>query len=327
MANLTGLRLARDRRDDGSPDPAWRRGRVYVCDQGHSSAVKAAAMLGFAKHQIVHVAADAAFRMDMTSLLAEMKNDPAPVAVVANAGSTNTGAIDPLNAIADLCAETGAWMHVDGAYGALAWADPRGRVLLDGIARADSLTLDPHKWLFAPFDIGCLLTRHERALEAAFDLRPEYLRDLPQERDTPSFAFRGFTLSRSLRAAKLWFGLKHHGAKWYAAAVTRAMDLARKASMEIASRPGFRVIHEPELSVVCFQAVAEGMDATALNAFNAEIAEAIVNSGDVMMSSTVLRGATCQRIVVLHPDTTWDDVLAAIDLTSKLREQALAARK
>ncbi|HSH45116.1 MAG TPA: aminotransferase class V-fold PLP-dependent enzyme, partial [Longimicrobiales bacterium] len=217
MANLTALVAARDARLGED----WRGGVLYTSSEAHSSVVRAARVLGFAEDRIRVLPADEAFRLDPAALADVVKRDRAaglrPFFVAANAGATSTGAIDPLPALADLCDREGLWLHVDGAYGGFAVLTERGASLLEGLDRADSVTLDPHKWLYQPFEAGCLLVRDGHDLLNAFRVGASYLQDTTLEAGTlpdageVNFGDRGPQLTREARALKVWLSVRSFG--------------------------------------------------------------------------------------------------------------------
>ena len=186
---------------------------VYVADQAHSSLARAARLLGFRSDQVRVLPTDERQRMRPEALAAAIDADAAagrePLFVAAAAGSTNTGAVDPLPEIAAICRERGTWLHVDGAYGAFAALCDRGAEALRGIELADSVTLDPHKWLYQPFECGALLVRDGRQLRRAFEIVPDYLKDAAVEQGEVNFCDLGLQLSRSSRAIKLWLSLRY----------------------------------------------------------------------------------------------------------------------
>jgi aromatic-L-amino-acid decarboxylase len=216
MANLSAIATAREARLGGS-DP---RAIVYCSDQTHSSMAKGLRILGFGADQKRTIATDGGFRLSIAALTAAIAEDRAagkvPFCVVANGGTTNTGAIDPLDGLADLCAREKLWLHVDGAYGAAAVITERGRSALAGLERADSITLDPHKWLFQPYELGCLLVRDASVLRDAFRVEDEdhadYLEDVTRHvQHDVNFYECGVQLTRSFKALKLWLSMRTFG--------------------------------------------------------------------------------------------------------------------
>jgi aromatic-L-amino-acid decarboxylase len=259
--------------------------------------------------------------MDAQSLARAMSEDRdrgrRPLFVCANAGTTNTGSIDPLEHIGDACREQGAWFHVDGAYGGFAAATPEGRARLAGIARADSLTLDPHKWLYCPMGVGCILVRDPSTLREAFRAHGEYLKDLPK--DEVNFLDFGPELSRPARALPVWMLLRSAGADAIRDQIEEDLRLARVAAKAIASDARFELVLEPELSVVAFRLRARpGESEEARAARDADLMERSLASGEVMFSTTRLRGRSALRLVVQNHRTTEDDVRRAVRVLQEL---------
>src|SRR5438093_6347876 len=176
-------------------------------------------VLGFRDEQICRIEADENYRLPLDKLAVQVASDREPFCVIANAGTTNTGAVDPLPELASFCKERGLWLHADGAYGAAAMLSARGRAALAGLELVDSLSLDPHKWLFQPFEIGCALLRERHLLRDVFRIMPDYLRDAHRLREEVNFADYGIQLTRSFRALKLWMSLKVFGAEAFRRAI------------------------------------------------------------------------------------------------------------
>ncbi|GMV03878.1 MAG: L-2,4-diaminobutyrate decarboxylase [Gemmatimonadota bacterium] len=305
-ASLDALVAARERA--GAPD----RPAVFMSDQSHSALERAARIVGVRPEGVVKVASDDAFRIRMDELeraVADARGRGfTPVAVCANAGATNTGAVDPLDAMADFCAREGIWLHVDGAYGGFAVLAEEGRSLFRGLERADSVTLDAHKWLFQPFEAGCLLVRDVRALESAFGVHPEYLQDTRLGMEHVNFADRGLQLTRSFRALKVWMSIQTFGLAAFRRSVARGMDFARRAGELVRASPRLELLSPPSLGVVCFRANPGGMDDGALEAFNEAIQNRVIRGGTAMMSSTRLKGTYALRLCIMAHNTRWSDV-------------------
>jgi aromatic-L-amino-acid/L-tryptophan decarboxylase len=225
-----------------------------------------------------------------------------PFAVVANAGTTNTGAVDPLDELADLCTEEGLWFHVDGAYGASAALCPAGREALAGMGRADSLTIDPHKWLFQPYEAGAVLLREPGLLERTFSISGEYLRDTFG--GEVNFRDRGIQLTRGVRALKLWLSVEVFGLDAFRSAVAHGIALAEHAEAVLRARPGWEIVTPAQLGIVCF-AHADGNES--------EISAATVRDGYAAPSTTVLRGRTVLRFCTINPRTTFEEIDATIE--------------
>jgi glutamate/tyrosine decarboxylase-like PLP-dependent enzyme len=221
-----------------------------------------------------------------------------PAIVVGNAGTVNTGAIDPLDALADFCRDEGLWLHVDGAYGAMATLSPRLRPLFRGLERADSVAADPHKWLYVPYEAGAALVREPGRLAAAFRKPAEYL---VQDEESPfpgpvAFNERGPELSRGFKALKVWMGFKRHGRQGFAAAIERDVALARFLAEEVDRRAEFERLAEPVLSIANFRYRPDpAMTEEALATLNRKIVNRLVGSGSFFLAPTLLKGKTSLR--------------------------------
>ncbi len=291
---------------------------IYFSDQSHSSVERAARIAGFRPTALRHIASGRDYRIDPDALERALREDRAagrtPVMVVANGGATNTGAVDPLATLADLCAAHDTWLHVDAAYGGFAVLDPRGRAALTGIERADSVTLDPHKWLFQPYEAGCLLVRDPEALTRAFRVFPEYLQDTDLGLEQVNFADRGLQLTRRFRALKIWMALQVHGRRAHAEAVGRAIDLALEAERLLRADPRVEILSPATLGIVCFRLhPGEGAGSDAVDDFNRALQATIVDEGTAMMSSTRLRGHYALRLCIMNHRSTAADVRAVVE--------------
>ena len=314
-ANLTALACARESLVGSmTPDVVG-----YVSDQAHSSLGRAARVLGFRPEQIRVLPHDAEFRLDASTVAAAMDADVRagrrPLFVAATAGTTNTGSIDPLDELASLCEERGVWLHVDAAYGGFAALTERGRALLRGIARADSVTLDPHKWLYQPYECGALLVRDDRTLRAAFRMTPDYLQDSEAAAEEVNLSDRGVQLTRSARAIKVWLSLQYFGARAFCEAIDRSLDLAQHVCARVAASDDLELMAPPSLGVVCFRrrfaGVASGEDDA--DRRNAALVAGLERSGLGLVSSTVLRGRYALRVCVMNHTTTRADVERVMD--------------
>jgi aromatic-L-amino-acid/L-tryptophan decarboxylase len=306
MANLTAIGAARQA-VLGSHSAA---GAVYYSDQTHSAVERALRVLGFRNEDMRRMPSDAQAGLDPERLRQAIESDRArglrPFCVVANAGTTNTGAVDPLDPIADLCAEFDLWMHVDGAYGASAVFGQRALVPLRGLHRADSVALDPHKWLFQPFECGCLLLRNAALLRAAYAIHPEYMRDTLREDEEINFCEYGVQLSRSFRALSLWMTFKTFGARAVGRAIDHAFDMADHAETVIKSRPDWEVITRPSMAILTFRCT-RGREAQR-NDLNARLVRGLRESGVAMVSSTMLGGSLVIRLCPINPRTSRADI-------------------
>ena len=298
MANLSALAAARTRIPITGRDLA----RIYLGTEAHHSIQKSARLLGFAEDAtrildpFTPDALDRAMREDE-------ERGAAPMLVAATLGTTTTGSIDPLDAIADVCERHDVWYHVDGAYGAAVALLPEWRDRIVGLRRADSITLDPHKWLYSPFECGCFLTRHLDALREAFATSGEYMQDIP--RDEINFFERGPELSRGNRALKLWLLLRSVGVEAIADAIRKDLRLAALARDLLDEDPRIHIHGEPELSVVCF--TIDGGEAA-----GARLMHDILEDGFLMLSTSRVAGTHVLRMCVLNHRTTEEDVRASV---------------
>jgi glutamate/tyrosine decarboxylase-like PLP-dependent enzyme len=295
LGNMTALAAARHAGWDGG---------VYISDQTHASVLRGLRALGFAPSQVHVVPAMDRFRWNVDDVSAAVAaGDRGRGIIVATAGTTNTGAVDPLDALADLCAERDLWLHVDGAYGAPAALTPAGQAALRGMGRADSLAIDPHKWLFQPYDIGCVLVRRPGALEACYTMNPEYLRDvLATAEEEVDLRNRGLELSRRARAVKLWLTFKTHGTRAIADAIGRCIELAERVQSALQDDPYFEVVTPAQLAVVTF--AARGLS----SAEHIKRALAVTSGGFAAVSCTELDGRSVYRLCLINPRTTLGDV-------------------
>ena len=323
-ANLGAVVAARDAA--GHPE----RPVVYFSDQSHSSIERACKIAGFRESAFRRIPSDADYRMDVAALATAMDDDVreglTPVLVAANGGATNTGAVDPLPALADLCESRGVWLHVDAAYGGFAVLTERGQAALRGLGRAHSVTLDPHKWLFQPYETGCLLVRDTRDLERAFRVLPEYLQDTALGMEQVNFADRGLQLTRAFRALKVWMSMQVHGRQAHAEAIGQGIALGDVAEELLRSHAEVEILSPSSLGIVCFRVRPSGSHWTedALEALNRGVQDAIVAEGTAMMSSTRLRGRYSLRLCILNFRSTRDDVAFVIERVVDLgRERAM----
>ena len=282
------------------------RPRVYASAMTHMSIPKAAAMLGIGKDAVVRVPVDAEFRMEPAALRRQIAADRSagchPVCVVATAGDVNTGAIDPLDDIADVCSDAGVWLHVDGSYGAFAARSPLVAGRMDAIARADSLSLDPHKWLFAPLDAGCLLVKNGARLREAFSEGASYI-DVVADTRMSEFAYwdHGPELSRRFRALKIWFLLNVHGARAVQEAVDGNIRVAQHLAAAVDASADFERLAPVPLSIVCFR--HRGGD----DAFNRRLMVETQREGDSYLSNATIHGRFALRACIVNFRTAEDD--------------------
>ena len=275
------------------------RPRIYTSEMTHMSMPKAASMLGVGNEAIVRIPVDEQLRMQPEPLAQQIAADRAaglhPVCVVATAGDVNTGAIDPLDTIADVCAQSGVWLHVDGSYGALAAQSPVVDGAMAALSRADSLSLDPHKWLYAPLDVGCLLVKHGTALRRAFSEGAGYI-DVVADRDMSDFAYWDHSpeLSRRFRALKIWFVLKLHGVRAIQRAIDGNIDVAQHLGSLIDASDDFERLAPVPLSIVCFR-YQRGDDA-----FNKRLMVEVQRDGESYLSNATINGRFALRACIVN---------------------------
>src|SRR5882724_660606 len=333
MANLLAILIAQRSRSEGNParEGLWGSKTpmvIYASDQVHMSIPKAADILGIGRNQIRSVETDERFRMKVTDLRRVIEQDlrggVKPFCIVASAGTVNTGAVDPLDEIAAVAREYDLWFHIDGAYGALGALDQSKRSLFDGIDRADSVSLDPHKWLYTPVDCGCLLFRDPAIVRAAFSQNEADYIKVHEQEDQESFAFWDYSveLSRRFRALKVWFALKYYGSRRLAEAISDDNALAQYLAEQILASEDFELLAPVELSICCFRYVPPSMKDRmtsasaetsseinrALDELNTQIMLAVQRGGQAYLSNATIRGSFALRICIVNFRTTRADI-------------------
>jgi aromatic-L-amino-acid decarboxylase len=321
LANFTALATARAER---LPED-FLRGVLYASDQTHHSVQKAARLAGFPARNVREVPSDDRFRLDLGALRAAVAADRAaglsPFLVVGNAGTTNTGAVDDLAALADLAAAEGLWLHVDAAYGGFFLLTARGREALRGIERADSVTLDPHKGLFLPYGTGALVVRDGGALRRAQGLHADYLPARPPDEGFVDFSEISPELSRPFRGLRVWLPVMLLGVAPFRRALDEKLDLAAWAAAELGKMEEVEMVAEPQLSLLAFRVVRPGLDGEALDRLNRRFLERVNARRRVYLTGTVARGRFVPRICVLSFRTHQDRMAAAMeDIQSVARE-------
>ena len=315
-ANLMGLAMAREATVPANEEGA-RPCAVYASAEVHMSVPKALALLGTGRARMRLIPVDDAFRMRTDALAAAIERDrragiPA-IAIVATAGTTSTGAVDPLREIADIAQTWGLWLHVDGAYGGLAAIAAPG--LFTGLAQADSISLDPHKWLYQPVDCSALLYRDAGAARRAFAYTGEYARSLSGD-PVEGFAFfeESAELSRRFRALKLWFVIRNFGVEGLQSHIREHIRLAQKLAKWIDDDPALERLAEVNFSTVVFRHRPAGMTANELNQHNARVLEEVNATREVYLSHTRVRGSYALRVAIGNIHTTEAHVRRALDL-------------
>jgi glutamate/tyrosine decarboxylase-like PLP-dependent enzyme len=306
-ANLMALCMAREAKAPANQSGV-QGGVVYCSTEAHMSIAKAVALLGLGQGAVRLIAVDHDFRMLADDLRAAITRDlelgKVPIAVIASAGTTATGSIDPLRAIAGICRDFGLWMHVDGAYGALAsMVIPEA---FDGIELADSISLDPHKWLYQPTGCGCLLYRDPADARRAFSHSADYARTLSTDA-IEGFAFfeESIELSRPFRALSLWLSLRYHGLRAFQQSIRDDLRLAQLLADAIDAGPDLERLAPVALSAVCFRYISRTGD---LDAFNQKILDRVIRRGRVYISNASINGMFALRACVVNHRTTDDDV-------------------
>ena len=322
-ANLTALVVARE------PLSADDRARavLYASEHRHWSVDRAAKIIGMRSEQIRPLPCDREYRLVLASLREAVAHDrrdgKLPWVVVANAGTTNTGSVDPLTELADFRDRHNLWLHVDGAYGWPMVLTAEGRALLHGIERADSITLDPHKWFAQTFEAGGLLVRHGELLTETFMMRPEYMQDVVPNADEINFCDHGIALTRRFRALKIWFSIKLLGIAWFRMLIEHSCALAEFTQALVESVGCFEITSARKLSIVCFRYVPKGQTRTdaELDALQQAIAEELTRSGKAFLSTTRLGGRTTLRMCFVNWRTTAADVEAIVALLREIGDR------
>ncbi|HEX7176246.1 MAG TPA: aminotransferase class I/II-fold pyridoxal phosphate-dependent enzyme [Pyrinomonadaceae bacterium] len=355
-ANLTALFVAHRahaaRNSTGAGDAAdlsqkglWNAGApatIYVSDQVHLSIPKAADILGIGREQVRVVASDDNFRMDVRSLRESIERDARvglrPFCVVASAGTVNTGAVDPLAEVAAVAREHQLWFHVDGAYGALARLDPTKRALFDGLAEADSVSLDAHKWLYAPLDCGCLILRYPERARAAFAGTEEQYIKVYEQQDDEAFAFwdYGLELSRPFRALKVWAMLRYYGVARIGAAIAEDCALAEYMAERVGMAEDFELLAPVTLGICCFRYVSadarRALDAATesaarasvnarLDDLNERVMQRVQRGGEAYLSNASLRGRFALRASITNFRTTRRDIDLTLDVVRRVARE------
>jgi aromatic-L-amino-acid/L-tryptophan decarboxylase len=326
-ANITGLACARARALPAARELGVAPGSaaVYASEQAHNSIARACDVLGLGRRALRVIRTDDAFRVRPDELARAIETDLAagvtPVAVVGAAGTTSTGAVDALATLADICAEHGVWFHIDGAYGAPAAAAPSTAGLFHGLERADSVAIDPHKWLYLPKAVGCVLLRDGSVLNDAFADEPEYLENVG---DGPYAGpvwpvFQGIEVTHPFRGLAPWMAFVAYGADAIVAAVENDVRLAGLLADAVRSAPDLDLLDEPQLSVVVYRHHPPGLDdPAALDAHNRALLDAMQRDGRVLTSGTTIRGVFALRPCMTHHRSTDADVLALASVASEL---------
>ncbi|SHG84356.1 pyridoxal phosphate-dependent decarboxylase family protein [Flagellimonas flava] len=316
MANLTALTTAR--RIKCGQD--FSKAVIYLSDQAHSSNVKAIRVLGFKKEQIRIIPTDIEFKFGLNKLKNCIAKDRLeglqPFCLIATSGTTNTGTVDPLTDLAAICKKEDIWFHIDGAYGAAAILSKKGKQLMKGIEKADSLTVDPHKWFYQPYEMGCLLVRNHKHLSSTFTERPEYLRDIEGNTSEINFYDHGIQLTRRFRALKFYMSIKSFGLKAFRKAITYNIELAEETEAILRASKKWEVVFPATMAVINFRynPIDHNFNQTKLDKINQFISEKVVASRKALLVTTLLHGQVVLRMCLINPRTTLDDVKDTLEL-------------
>ncbi|MGE5139688.1 MAG: pyridoxal phosphate-dependent decarboxylase family protein, partial [Rudaea sp.] len=337
VANLLGLAVARndragfDVRKQGLQGAA-RRMVLYASREAHSSIDKAVELMGLGLDALRSIPVNAEYQIDLQALERAIAEDRAaghaPFCVVGNAGTVNTGAIDDLEALADLCAREGLWFHVDGAFGALAAVSPELRPLVKGMERADSLAFDLHKWMYMPMEVGCTLVRSELAHLRTFSTTPDYLAHGAAGLMGGThhwFNEYGIQLSRGFRALKVWMSIKEHGIDKYGRVIRQNVEQARYLARLVQASPDLELLAPVPLNIVCFRYRVEGLDEEALNALNQELLVRLHESGIAAPSYTMIEGKYALRAAITNQRSRFEDFDIMIEAVRRLGRELAAS--
>jgi aromatic-L-amino-acid decarboxylase len=334
MATLTALAVARHVKSGVDIRAEGLRGSAapfafYMTTEGHTCARKAIELLGFGSTCIRTIPTGDDYRMQVDALARAISDDLAdgirPIAVVATAGTTNTGAIDDLSAVADVCARHDVWLHVDAAYGGPAILTEEYGPRLQALARADSLALDPHKWMFVPVEAGFVMVRDAAAMRSAFSMVPPYIRSDGSPNGVfglPWFSEYGFQQTRGFRALKVWMTIKHVGRNGLRAAVESNIALARYLADRVREAPDLELTAPPGLSVVCFRHVTDATEESVTAGRNRTILERLQLGGEAFITSTELGGRFTLRACIVNDRSRRDDVDRMIAAVRRLGREA-----
>ena len=344
LANLSALMAASRAKAKSDIGAGGLRGSpsqmmIYASKEVHFSIEKAADILGFGRDSVRYISVDAQFKMDVAELAGQIEKDIeqglAPFCVVGNAGAVNTGAMDPLDDLAEVCRKYDLWFHVDASYGGFAALAPSAKPLFAALDRADSLALDPHKWLYIPIDAGCILYKNTEQARRAFSHSAEYIRVL-QESPVESFAFfdHGIELTRRFRALKIWMALKHYGARRLGKCIEADIRMARYLAARVEQSDDFELLAPVELSIVCFRYAPAGLRqkiaASAndrseqdqineqLNDLNTAILNRLLRGGKAYISNTTVRGKFALRACIINYRTRQSDIDILLDEVARI---------
>ncbi|MDZ7331695.1 MAG: pyridoxal-dependent decarboxylase [candidate division KSB1 bacterium] len=301
--------------------------RMYTSDQAHSSIEKAAIVLGIGQENIIKIRSDDQYRMDITALREAIQSDLAhgrkPICVIATIGTTSTTSVDPIESIASICEQFGLWLHVDAAYGGSAAVLPEKRFLFNGWEKADSIIINPHKWLFTPIDCSVLFCRRPEILKKAFSLTPEYLRT-PEAGEVKNYMEYSVALGRRFRALKLWLVIRSFGIEKIQSILRQHIAFAQQLATMMQQNDQVELLAPVPFSTVVFRFVPDThFDDDQLNRFNEQLLERVNRTGSVFLSHTKLRDRFALRLAIGNIKTTWEDVQLAWDILQQQAKQLI----
>ena len=293
---------------------------AYMSDQSHSAQIRAARIVGITPDRIRVLPSDTSGRIVPAEVGEAIAADRAagctPTVVCANAGTPTRGTVDPLPALADICAAERVWFHVDAAYGGFAVLTPRGAAALEGIDRADSINVDPHKWLFQPYEAGCVLVRDAGTLERAFAIQHDVLQDSVWGAKHANLTDQGIQLSRGFRALKVWMSIQTFGMAAFRAAIENGLELAARSAEYARKSRSLELVSE-SLGMVCFRVDPGGLDEDALASLNRQVLARIFWDGQAFVSSTMFNKRFVLRLFIVNHNTTWDDVRETLEAVER----------
>lgn len=319
MANLTALATARKVKCGED----FSKAIIYLSDQAHSSNIKAINILGFKKEQVRIIPTNLEFKFSINKLKNAIAKDKIeglkPFCLIASSGTTNTGTIDPLEELAVIAKKENIWFHIDGAFGGAVILSKKGKKILKGIDKADSLTIDPHKWLFQPYEIGCLLVRDHTCLSGTFTEKPEYLRDIEGNESEINFYDHGIELTRHFRALKFYMSIKTFGLKTFRDAIDYNIKLAEQVEAVLRKSDKWEIVSPANLAIINFRynPVKENLLEDKIDLVNQKIAAKMMASGEAQLVTTILLGQVVLRMCLINPKTTLEDVMSTIVLCEK----------
>lgn len=334
MANLLGLTVARnaaapiDLREEGLA-ALEKPLRFYASDQVHSCHRKAVETLGLGNRALRRIPTDASCRLDLDALRAAIAEDRAngfqPACIIGTAGTVNSGTVEDLDGLADLAAAESLWLHVDGCIGALMAIAPRNAWRIKGIERADSVALDPHKWLHAPFEVGCVLFRDAAKHRGTFAVSPEYLQGTTRGlAAAPWLHELGLQTSRGFGALKVWMTLMEHGTEKFGRLIDRNIAQAKYLGERVEAEPKLRLLMPTEINIACFRYDPGGLDEEALRALNIEIMLRLQEEGTAVLSDTTIHGKHCLRVAICNHRTRDDDLDLLVREVVKIGDEIAA---